>query len=480
MIIIFAVHIKNKLLNITLKTNIATSMDHIVETFGYMIMKEDIMSGLNKMHEYAKNIVIAPETEYIIFYDKNDDFITYSGRINYTKVALRTDNILKLKSDIYNVHREIKGKEGLKIGSINVGFNIRIFNEIIKSNLTTGIIIYSVSSFIIVIIFYFLLNIFLKPLKSLYNAARCVSKKNFNCFVPVSKKDELGEISEQFNIMISELNNFYNNLEEQVQNATDDVRMLNAKLIERSMELDKINKQLIELDKKKSNFISIVAHDLRTPLTSIMGYADTLLNKKLKISEHNRIEYLNIIQTESHRLSRLISDFLDISKMETGIIKLYKEEVDIVKITKETIANINMILKSNSIILESDKNIGSVEIDKDRIIQVLQNIIWNAIKFSPKGSVIKVNISNHIYGIRVDVFDKGPGIADEFKEKIFEKFFTIEDDVVRKKTGTGLGLSIAHTIVELHGGKIWVENNISGGSCFSFLIPHRNEDKRVS
>ncbi|OGS45695.1 MAG: hypothetical protein A2539_08055 [Elusimicrobia bacterium RIFOXYD2_FULL_34_15] len=429
------------------------------------------MNNITSLQNYAKNFFANSDVSYVIFYNENNEIVAMKGSPQFIDKKFQNDDILKLKSNTYNIYRGIIGKKGTKIGSLNIGFDMSSINKIVGRDLITNILLWLFTDIFILVIYYYLLTYFLKPLKSLHEAAKCISKKDFTCFVPVSSKDELGDISEQFNTMIGELNNFYNNLENQIKKSTEGIHILNKKLIDRSMELDTLNKQLKELDKKKSDFVSIVAHDLRTPLTSIMGYTDTILNDKLKISEQDKKEYLNIIHNESCRISRLVSDFLDVSKIEAGMIELNKEETNMAELVKETTKSINMILKGDYIVVESDKNINKIKIDNDRITQVLQNIIWNAIKFSPKGSIIKIAVKNYPDGVKVDIFDKGPGIPAKYKEKIFQKFFIIDDDILRKKTGTGLGLAIAKSIIEMHGGKIWVENVVSGGSCFSFTIP---------
>ena len=231
------------------------------------------------------------------------------------------------------------------------------------------------------------------------------------------------------------------------------------------------NFELQKIDKKKSEFVSMVAHDLKTPLTSIMGFADSLVNKKLKLTEEQKETFIGYIQEESRRLGRLISDFLDISNIEEGKFGLKKQNTDIKKLINKTVEMFKFNAKEIQFIKEFENNLCEIVIDQDRIRQVLQNIIGNAIKYSPLKSVIKIILKRKLDETQIIICDQGQGIVNEEKEKIFEKFYRVDSHIARLELGTGLGLAISKAIIEKHGGKIWVEDNVPIGSCFIFTIP---------
>ena len=236
-------------------------------------------------------------------------------------------------------------------------------------------------------------------------------------------------------------------------------------------ELKKENLKLLESDRKKTEFISVVSHDLRTPLTSIMGFADTLKNKKLKLDEEQKETFVGYIQEESRRLGRLISDFLDISNIEDGSLKIIKQKTDINQLINNMINMFKINKKDIQIIVEFESNLPEINVDEDRIKQVIQNIISNAIKYSPPESVINIDAKKVNSDIQVTIRDQGVGIPDKEKEKVFEKHHRIDTHISRKERGTGLGLAISKAIIEIHNGRIWIEDNLPVGSKFIFKIP---------
>lgn len=231
------------------------------------------------------------------------------------------------------------------------------------------------------------------------------------------------------------------------------------------------NLRLQELDRKKTEFISIVAHDLRTPLTSIMGFADTVMKKKLNLTEEQENIYIGYIQEESRRLSRLISNYLDISNIEEGKFDLNIRKTDLGQVIADTVKMFTTNNKDILISSELESDLPGLKLDQDRIKQVLQNLIGNAIKYSPKKSAVSVSVSQSLTEIRISINDQGPGIPDAEKEKIFQKFYRINTGRPRIESGTGLGLAITKSIVERHSGKIWVEDNSPSGSRFIFTLP---------
>ncbi|NLK62525.1 MAG: PAS domain S-box protein [Fusobacteria bacterium] len=236
-------------------------------------------------------------------------------------------------------------------------------------------------------------------------------------------------------------------------------------------------KELMELkriDKLKDEFLSMVSHELRTPLTSIKAYAETLLDMVEENDVESEREFLNIINEESERLSRLINDVLDLSKIEAGKMSFLIQEEEIDILVNKSIKNIYGFANEKKISLIPniiDKNI-IVLIDSDRILQVLANLLNNAIKFTCEEGKVEIIVKKSIDNfVEINIKDNGVGIKEDEIENVFEKFKQSEDILVRESGGTGLGLPICRNIVEYHGGKLWVESKYGEGSEFKFTIP---------
>ncbi|MBU3178921.1 GAF domain-containing sensor histidine kinase [Clostridium estertheticum] len=253
-----------------------------------------------------------------------------------------------------------------------------------------------------------------------------------------------------------------------------------------AIENAKLFKKLKDIDKTKTDFLSTVSHELRTPLTSIIGFTEMVKRKfegtivpELDLSvEKNQSAVVkikrnvNIILSEGERLSSLINDLLDISRMEAGKILLNMRKIDIEEIITQVITLTNPIIRDKSlqVIQSISETLPEIMADKDKLMQVIINLISNAIKFTEKGCIVcsaRVVAQNII----VSISDTGVGISEEDKKYIFEKFSQVGDTLTDKPTGTGLGLSICKYIIEEHGGEIWVESEIGKGTDFSFSIP---------
>jgi len=256
-------------------------------------------------------------------------------------------------------------------------------------------------------------------------------------------------------------------------------KRMEQQLKQQMEELQVAYQKLQELDKLKDSFLSTVSHELRTPLTSIKSFSEILLS--YDEDKETQREFLSIINEESDRLTRLINDFLDLSKIEAGrmqweTIELLLPEVIQTAINATQALAIQMKLRVD---VDLDPDLPTVRCDKDRLVQVVTNLLSNAIKFTPEGGMIhaKAQILNGSESeadsdmVMVSVSDSGIGIAPENHKGIFEKFKQVGDTLTGKPKGTGLGLPICKEIVEHFGGKIWVESELGKGSTFFFTLP---------
>jgi signal transduction histidine kinase len=252
---------------------------------------------------------------------------------------------------------------------------------------------------------------------------------------------------------------------------------LEEKVQERTKNLVEANERLRELDQVKSNFISLVSHELRTPLTAIKGFIVTLFHYDKEIPEDKRRVYLGVLNEETDRLTRLINELLDIARIESGRMEIQWRLVSVPEIVQRVFDT--LAVKSNGISLVKDfpETFPRLVADPDKLEQVIINLVGNALRYSPPQSQVSVSGRKHEDGVILEVMDQGPGIAFVEQEKVFEKFYRLDNEANRKNPGTGLGLPICRALVNLHGGKIWVESEANQGCRFLFTLP-LNLDKR--
>ena len=233
-------------------------------------------------------------------------------------------------------------------------------------------------------------------------------------------------------------------------------------------------KRLRDLDKLKSDFVSNVSHELRTPLTAVKGSVDNMLDGLTGPLNEKQARYLTRIKSNADRLSRLINDLLDLSRIEAGRIDIRPTVLSPELLAREVVESLRSIVVDKFIDLEVACHEGGVTAwaDRDKITQVLMNLLGNAVKFTaPQGKVAVVIERNGDEWVQVSVVDTGPGIPREEVDRIFDKFYQLAQGDNHKSRGTGLGLAISKALVQMHGGKIWVESEVGKGSTFAFTLP---------
>jgi PAS domain S-box-containing protein len=237
----------------------------------------------------------------------------------------------------------------------------------------------------------------------------------------------------------------------------------------------------VAVDRMKSELISTVSHQLRTPMTSIKGYADLLYLETVgEINEAQR-RFLSIIKSNADRLALLANDLLDISRIETGRIRLNVEFIHVSAIIHEIAASLRGEIEEKGLSLKLDipESLLPIYGDRDRVTQILTNLIDNARHYTPAGGQITVSAQVRGNFLQVSVADTGIGIAPEDQEKIFDRFYRADSPLVQEVAGTGLGLSIAKSFVAMHGGEIWVESELGHGSTFSLTLPLAERGKEL-
>ncbi|MCJ7654511.1 MAG: ATP-binding protein, partial [Dehalococcoidia bacterium] len=225
----------------------------------------------------------------------------------------------------------------------------------------------------------------------------------------------------------------------------------------------------------KTDLLSTVSHELRTPLTAIKGFATTLLRPNVRWRKEEQRDFLQNIDQETDRLTHLIGNLLDMSRLEAGALSLEKDSYQVSEILASVSSRLDAITEHHKLRVEIPAGLPPVFADKTRIGQVLTNLIDNAAKYSKKGSQITVGAESLDNTVVINITDRGEGIPYELLDKVFERFYQREAVVAGRRDGIGLGLSICRAIVEAHDGKVWVESKVGKGSKFSFSLPVSKE-----
>jgi two-component system sensor histidine kinase GlrK len=290
------------------------------------------------------------------------------------------------------------------------------------------------------------------PLGRLKEATHYIARGDFSKKIGIARQDEIGELSDSFNMMCDRLQ---------------------------------------ELDRLKSDFIANITHDLKTPLASITEANQLMLDGTAGETSPRQQRLLGIIREDAARLMRLISSIIDLAKMESGVLNYDLLPSDIGLLALEAVESVRFLASSKEIelVLQPDKNLPQLLIDGDKMRQALINLLSNAIKFTPAGGTVTVSITRtdtdkysaecaSSPAAMISITDTGVGIAEADLPRIFEKFF--RGSAGSAGRGSGLGLAIAHHIVQAHGGIIWAESSAGKGSTFYVLLPLNQKDVHAS
>ncbi len=235
--------------------------------------------------------------------------------------------------------------------------------------------------------------------------------------------------------------------------------------------------QLERLNRAKSEFVSIVSHEFRTPLTGIQGFSEMMRDEALTLDEMR--EYAGDINKDAQRLNRMIDEMLDLDRMESGRMTIHRERMDLNSVVQEAVDRVRPNAPNHTLTLDLQSDLPQIQADPDRITQVASNLLNNAVKYSPTGGRITVTTHAEGDGLRLDVRDEGLGIPSEALETIFERFSRVDSQATKDIPGTGLGLPIVRQIVDLHGGKVWAESELGRGSVFHVVLPLAGTGARV-
>ncbi|HWZ97343.1 MAG TPA: response regulator [Candidatus Dormibacteraeota bacterium] len=260
-------------------------------------------------------------------------------------------------------------------------------------------------------------------------------------------------------------------MEAEIYQRAAEVQEANRRLEAANQELIKAKEEAERGSKFKDQFLSTMSHELRTPLNAVLGFSDLLSDERYGPLNERQKRYISHIHTGGKHLLTLISDILDLSKIEAGRMELAPENLSLELAFSEVLSVMRPLGDKKSHTLSQQVQPGLVvRADATRFRQVLMNLLGNAIKFTPEGGRIEINALRVGENVRIEVRDNGPGIPPEEQKRIFEAFYRLRESGARTE-GTGLGLAITHRLVELHGGELTLESEVGHGSCFHFMLP---------
>lgn len=400
--------------NSTLRSNVANDVDLFWEDTD---VKAQII-------DKNGNIIMDSQGEIFDKIERNDNFknlISGKNRMYKEKTDINGVSVISVymplyyNSDIDGVLRFISSTENINESIIKLS----------KYAVMSGIGVVILSSFVSVLIS----NSVSRPLKNISDGAEKMAKGNFKEKIPKFADDELGKLSDTLNYM---------------------------------------SEEILKNEKVKNEFIASVSHELRTPLTSIKGWSIVLKSSDFEDEEEIK-EGLDIIEQEVDRLTYLVEDLLDFSKLLSGNITLKKQNTDMEELVESVCRQVNPRIRNEGLglSLKIDGQIPIVMVDKNRIKQVLINIIDNAIKFTDKGGNIGVHLRADENNIYMSVKDNGSGISKEDLLKVKEKFYKGNSS----KSSNGIGLSVCEEIMELHNGKLKIESEINIGTEVTLSVP---------
>jgi signal transduction histidine kinase len=229
-----------------------------------------------------------------------------------------------------------------------------------------------------------------------------------------------------------------------------------------------------EADRAKRKFITGISHELRTPMTSVKGYTDLLYRGRVGDINKEQRKFLYTIKSNADRLAALINDLIDLAQLEEGPGKLDLKPLQMEQMIREATSSWRRPIEEKGLTLEVDVAEGLPEVrgDRERIAQVLTNLLSNAYQYTLSGGRIALSVSLREDVLQVDVTDTGIGIAPEDQDRVFDRFYRADHPVVQQESGgAGLGLALAKMFVEMHGGRLWVDSELGQGSTFSFTLP---------
>jgi signal transduction histidine kinase len=501
-----------------IRTNLKHKGETMVRTLAYSSLYPVLINNQEMLTTLVKGPINEEDVVFCLIQDAQGDVLTKSLSAAYVgekkKVHLLAFSIpiqtrwqqgdeipqanpsvssrdLKVQLDnISTLWQELKEEPVTQdaVGIVHLGLSLhRMDQELAEVKKTVGILILLVVGIGIGVTI-FLVQIIVTPIGQLVLATQRITRGDLSHPVAISTNDEIGDLARSFNQMVEqledsrkELEDYSRTLERKVEKRTTElernVRELSEARIatlniledinEAKKELEKANRELMEMDEMKSKFLGTASHELKTPLTAIKANVDFILSGREGPIPRNLRQYLLTIQRNTNRIQEIMEKMLDMARIKAGKIDLLVERVNLLSAVKEFVKEIKPVEKRIDIKIKIPRDIH-VQADKNRLHDIYVNLLSNAFKFTPTGGEVRIVARRDNDVVLAEVSDTGVGIPEDQREKVFDEFYQVDR---RRYGGTGLGLTIVKGIVEEHGGKVWVDSKLGRGSSFYFTVP---------
>ena len=372
------------------------------------------------------------------------------------------------REKMYMVDMPLKAGDEFK-GVVSVSYDATNYYTHLSEIFQFGLLISGMGILMGLLLSFQVANPIIKPIQRLTEVTKRLASGDLSERAAVSSKDEVGTLAGAFNQMALDLARSKEEIDQYSKTLEEKVRQRTRELETSNQQLRVIQNELMEASIVKSEFMSIASHELRTPMTTLLGYSELLLTRPL--SETQKKEFLGFINEESIRLSKIVDDLLDISRIESQKdFPFVMKPVQLAEVLEKNIKFFSGPEIGHRIVTDIEKDLPLVNADPEKLGQIIKNLLDNAIKYSAGGDIVcKAFVEDNM--VCISIRDQGIGISQDDLPRIFDRFYRVERQETARITGTGLGLSIAKYIVESYNGKIDVKSELGKGTTISFGFP---------
>lgn len=442
----------------------------IEELLHEQIMENLSQGDINGLEKLLSLALKQTAVEFVSILDakKTVMYSTVKGITNKLNVYKDTENI-KRAHGIYIKSFPLAVK-GSNAGYLQIGYSLRFLAHDIKESLIWAISMDLIALFLILIIAWYVSGIILKPLSQMKDISQKIAQGDFSSKITVKYHDIIGDLGTALNEMNDQLRDFTENMQKKIEDATAHLDISNKKLQQTLNEVEAKNKELGKLNEEMDTLVRIITHDIRAPLTSIIGFCDFILTTYSNVLDNTLMDYLRKISTCANRINTLISDLLELARASR--IENPFEIVNIEALLSSVLAQLDAEIAKHKAEITIPSQLPAVYCDRIKLTRVFVNLIHNALKFSSKSKVtpkISIGYADRDKYHEFSVKDNGIGVDPKNHHEIFQMFKRLHSE--KEYDGTGAGLYIVRKIILDHGGDISIDSELGKGATFIFTIP---------